>query len=312
MLNGESIFDSAEQAELTRRFIGVVLHQQISKDEVSAQYNAFSYPIMPAYTDRFRLTTASFMGLSLIAIFLLWRTIVPPENRQIWAIAAGCVWMAAVLYIAALYFGYRYVSATENGLILSSYIRYTHSMLLPVVLFCFAALMPAFSGRHLALVRLSEKIKVNRNSLIFTAALAALLIFEPPYLKPLYVTQQAPEFRLQTEAATTQLRAAIGESRLWVLFPNDLPNGFLGQVLQYQLSPGRTYVERDVSALFQNPVSLRMELRSWEYAWFPAADPDLDAALERLIEGPLTERVYKIVTTGDQVRFQAVSGVFGS
>jgi hypothetical protein len=310
LVAGESIFDESQQVELTRRFIDVVLHQQISKDETSAQFNAFSYPAMPVYTDRFRLTTASLLGLSLIALLLIWRTIVPPEKRLLWAISAGCVWLTAVAYIVVLYFGYRFVSATENGLILSSYVRYSHSMLLPVVLFCFAPLLPAFAGRHTSPVRLNEKIVVGRHSLVFSIALLALLIFEPPYLEPIYVTQQPPEFRLQTEATTSQLREEIGESSLWVFFPNNFSNGLIGQILQYQLSPGRTHVEQDAAVVFEDQELLREELHKWEYAWFPASDPELDAALERLIGGPVTERLYRINVIDGQIRFAPIAGVF--
>jgi len=310
LVAGESIFDESQQIELTRRFIEVVLHQQISKDETSAQFNAFSYPAMPVYTDRFRLTTASLLGLSLIALLLIWRTIVPPKKRSLWAIIAGCVWLTAVAYIVVLYFGYRFVSATENGLILSSYVRYSHSMLLPVILFCFAPLLPAFAGRHTPPVRLNEKIAVGRHSLVFSIALLALLIFEPPYLEPIYVTQQSPEFRLQTETATSQLREEIGESSLWVFFPNNFSNGLIGQILQYQLSPGRTHVEQDAAVVFEDQELLREELHNWEYAWFPASDPELDAALERLIGGPVTERLYRIDGSNGQIHFAPVTGVF--
>ena len=307
---GESIFDESEQAELTRRFIEVVLHQQISKDEVSAQLNAFSYPAMPMYDDTFRLTTASLLGLSLIAFFLSWRTIVAAEYRYAWAIAAGCVWLTALAYIFVLYFGYRFVSATTNGMVLSSYVRYAHSMLLPVVLFCFAPLLPAFAGRQLPRVALNEKLSVSRNSLVFAVSLAVFLFLETPYVQPLYVTQQPPEFRTQTEALTTRLRDAIGESSLWVLFPNDFSNGLIGQILQYQLTPGRTYVEQDATVMFGSQEALRAELRNWEYAWFPASDPEIDAAIERLVGKPVIERVYRIDSSGQQLRLLPVPGIF--
>jgi len=306
---GESIFDEAQQAELTRRFIDVVLHQQISKDEVSAEFNAFSYPTMEYYKDNYRLTTASLLGISLVALILLWRTIVPHEIRMQWTIVAGCVWLTALAYICALYFGYRLVSATENGLILSSYIRYAHTMLLPLVLFGFATLLPALAGRQTPIVRINEKVKVSRRSLVFSVVLVTLMIFEPPYLRPLFIQQQPPEFRWETEPLTTQLREGIGEASLWVLFPSKFSDGLFGQILKYELTPGRTHVELDAAEIFERYAMLREDLRHWQYAWFPAAGPELDRAIERLIGAPITERLYRIDTSGADIQFIPVSGI---
>jgi hypothetical protein len=306
----DSIFDTAQQAELSRRFIEVVLHQQISKDKVSARYNAFSHPHMPLYQESFRLTTASLFGLSLIVLFLLWRTVVPPDSRQSWAIVAGSVWLAAVAYIGILYLGYRYVSGNDRGFILSSYIRYAHSMLLPVVLICFAPLLPAFAGSHMPAVKLSAKLEVSRHSMIFLLLLTALYIFERPYLKPLYTTQRPPDIRMVTEQMTNQLRAAIGDARLWILFPAIDADGYVGQLLQYQLSAGPTHVEQDATVLFGDHAALKSELRNWEYMWFLVEDPKLDAGLERLIGEEVAERVFRIDVSDGNITFEPVTGIF--
>ena len=306
----ESIFDTAQQAELSRRFIEVVVHQQISKDELSAQYNAFSYPLMPLFKESFRLTTASLLGLSLIAMFLLWRTIVPPDSRQSWAIVGGCVWLAAVAYIGILYLGYRYVSGNDHGLILSSYVRYAHSMLLPVVLFCFAPLVPAFAGDHTPPVKLGDNLDVGRHSIISSLSLLALLAFERPYLEPAYTTQRPPEIRMVTERMTSQLRDAIGDARLWILFPAVDSNGFLSHLLQYQLSPGSAYVEQDAMVLLGDHTALKSDLRNWEYMWFAVKGPELDSALERLIGEEAVERVFRIDASDDKITFEPVTGIF--
>lgn len=306
----DSIFDTAQQAELSRRFVEVILHQQISKDELSARYNAFSYPLMPLYQESFRLTTASLLGLSLIVLFLLWRTVVPPDSRQSWAIVAGCVWLAGVAYIGVLYLGYRYVSGNDHGFILSSYIRYAHSMLLPVVLFCFAPLLPVFAGSHMPGVKLSAKLEVSRHSMIFLLLLTALYVFERPYLKPLYTTQRPPEIRVVTERITSQVRAAIGNARLWILFPAVDSNGFLSQLLQYQLSPAPTHVEQDATVILGDHEALKSELRNWEYMWFVVKDPKLDSGLERLIGEKVAERVFRIDVSDGNITFEPVTGVF--
>jgi hypothetical protein len=310
LMERDSVFDSSQQAELTRRYIEVVMHQQISKDEISAQYNAFSYPLMPVFKENLRLTTASILGFSLIMLFLLSRTIVSNDIRQYWVIAAACVWLNAVAYIGILYLGYRYLSGNENGLYLSSYVRYAHSMLLPVVLFCFAPLVPAFAGSHLPPLKLAARLKVGRHSMIFFLVLTALVFFERPYLKPLYTTQRPPEIRTQLDPLTDQLRRTIGAARLWVFFPNSASNGFIGQMLQYQLSPGPAYIEEDASILLGNQEILRDELGNWEYAWFPIQDTEFDAALERLVGTTVTERIFRITGSGSNIAFEPVHGIF--
>jgi hypothetical protein len=95
-----------------------------------------------------------------------------------------------------------------------------------------------------------------------------------------------------------------------VFFPDIVPNGVIKEILKYQLTPGRTYVEYDAAVLLGDQERLQSELRDWEYAWFPATGPELDAALERLIGGPVTERIYRIDSSGPLVRFVPVTGIF--
>jgi len=310
LVSQDSIYSSEQQAELTRRFVDVILHQQISKDEVSRKYNAFNYLLMPQFEKRFRLTTISLLGLSLVMLILLWRFEIPPDRKLIWAVAAGSVWLIAVAYIGVLYLGYRFVAADGNGLILSSFIRYAHSMLLPVVLFCFAPLLPAFAGNQQRQFKISGKFDVARSTLFFSLALAALYVFEPPYLKPLYTPQQAPEFRTQFDPLTSQLREKIGPTRLWVFYPDTAANSFAGQILQYQLSPGRVYVEHDAAVLLGDPGKLENELKNWEYLWYVTGSPELDIAFQRLLGETPTERVYRIVSADGGVRFEPVHDVF--
>jgi len=308
--SGDSIFDAAEQSEITRRFVEVMFHQQISKDEISAQYHAFSYPIMPVYTDRFRMTTVSLLGFSLIAIFFLWKLFLPIAVRNAWAVTALLVWLTAPVYLLALYFSYKFVSLTAQGIILSSYVRYAHSILLPLVVIIFAAMIPAFSGHLHRPVKLSAKVALPRPMLAFSTLLLLLVVFERPYLERLYVTQTAPDFRLQTEPLTKNLRAEIGDSRLWVFFPNESGNGFPGKLLTYQLSPGRTFVEQDQAAAFARIDELKTELSNWDYLWIAAASPEIDAVFESLVGGELADRVFKIEANENSVNFTPIYGIF--
>jgi len=70
---------------------------------------------------------------------LLTRTIVTIPIRRYWAIAAACVWLSAVAYIAVLYLVYRLASTTESGfffIVLRSLCTFD-AITRCVVLFCF-------------------------------------------------------------------------------------------------------------------------------------------------------------------------------
>lgn len=305
--SAESVLTDAQQQELTRRFIDVLMHQQISKDEISAQYNAFSYPIMGAFTERFRLTTFSLMGLSLIAIFLSWHGVISKDIRLSWVVASGSTWLAGAVYITGLYLGYRYASKSDYDLLLSSYVRYTHSMLLPIALFCFTPLLPLFRGAPTQPVKLGENLFIERRFAIFAVGLVAIYLLEPPYLRPLYTEQPPHDFRIQTEPVTDRLRVLTGDSPLWVFFPNEVENGVLGQMLQYQLSPGRVHVEESADRLIANPVALREELRNWEYIWFANKSPEFQSASEVLLGQIIGDGIFRVDIVDDQVQFVAIA-----
>ena len=271
LVERDSNFSAEQQNEITRRFIEVLFKQQISKDELSSQYNAFSYQ---------------------------------------WSIASGLTWLTAVAYIGVLFMGYRFIANDQNGLHLSSYIRYAHSMLLPLLIVLFAPLVPAFRANEGAVVGIGEGIGIRRTSLVFAAALGAFLVVETPYLKPAYTTQQPPDLRLQLEPMTLTLRQQIGEAPLWVYFPNNMTNGFIGQLMQFQLSPGRVKIEEDFDALTDDPDAIRAQLADFDYAWFIIQTPEIDAAIEKLTGDEVTARIFRIEKDGADIRFAPATELF--
>lgn len=310
LVERDSNFSAEQQSEITRRFIEVLFKQQISKDELSSQFNAFSYPMMPLYTDRFRLTTFSFLALAAVALLLQYRLVIQPGRRLQWAIASGLTWLTAVAYIGVLFMGYRFIANDQNGLHLSSYIRYAHSMLLPLLIVLFAPLVPAFRANQGAVVEIGKGLGIRRTSLVFAAAFGAFFVVETPYLKPAYTTQQPPDLRLQLEPMTLALRQQIGEAPLWVYFPNNMTNGFIGQLMQFQLSPGRVKVEEDMDALTADPDAIRAQLADFDYAWFIIQTPEIDAAIEKLTGGEVTARIFRVEKDGADIRLAPATELF--
>jgi hypothetical protein len=215
-----------------------------------------------------------------------------------------------VAYIGVLFMGYRFIANDQNGFNMSSYIRYAHSMLLPLLIVLSAPLIPAFRADEGAVVEVGKGIGIRRTSLVFAAALGAFLVVETPYLKPVYTTQQPPDLRLQLEPMTLALRQQIGEAPLWVYFPNTMTNGFIGQLLQFQLSPGRVEVEEDFDALSEDPDALRSRLADFDYAWFIIQTPEIDVALEALTGSEVTARIFRIEKDGVDVRLEPATELF--
>lgn len=310
LLERDSVFSQQEQDEIERRFREVFFKQQISKDEISSQYNAFSYPMMPLYTDRFRLTTFSFLALAAVAMLLQWLYVFPRDRKVLCGMASGLTWLTAVAYIGILFMGYRYIANNDNGLNLSSYIRYSHSMLLPVLIMVFAPLLPAFRSPGDAQLALGEDISVSRTSAVFSALLVLFMFFETPYLQPLVTTQTPPDLRLQTETLTIRIRQKIGDAPLYVFFPNAMTNGFIGQMLQFQLSPGRTVVGEDIRELLEDPQAFGQALADYEYAWFPIQSEEIDLALEPMLRGDVTQRLFRVGLEGDSVTLTSADDIF--
>lgn len=71
-----------------------------------------------------------------------------------------------------------------------------------------------------------------------------------------------------------------------------------------------SYVEQDVAVLLDNQVTLKDELRNWEYMWFLVKDAKLDSGLERLIGEKVEERVFRIDVSDGNITFEAVTGIF--
>jgi len=139
-----------------------------------------------------------------------------------------------------------------------------------------------------------------------------MYVFESPYLRPLYAEQPPHEFRVQTEPITERMRELTGNSPLWVFFPNDVENGVLGQMLQYQLSPGRVHVEETSVRLLTDPDSLQEELRNWQYIWIANKNPEFQPAIEALTGRGLGDGLFRITLVGDQLQFVEVANSLGA
>jgi hypothetical protein len=301
---GEQL-DPEQGAEVTRRFLEIFTHQQLSNDGVSRQFNAFTYSIRDLFTDPYRLSTAG-----LFVVFVIWwlgllLIVLRGWDRWQWGIIAGGIALTSAAYVFALYLRYRY-TAGEYGLALSSYMRYVHTVALPMLIVSFAPLLPAFrtTGAERAWSIAGRRAPLA--SVIAAMGCAALYVFEPPYVRPVYEQSLGGELRSQLEPVAAAISASAGRSPVWVFLPGDSPNQYIGRLVQYLLAPTPARVERDPDYFARDEADILERWAGFRYVWFPAM---LEApAADRFVEItglPLTEGLFAVsVDPSGGVRLQ--------
>jgi hypothetical protein len=294
-LNSDKV--AAEQgAEITRRFLEVFAEQQLSNDRVSRQFNSFRYATRDLYTDSYRLST-----LGLFVAFSIWWIgltvlVLRGSERRTWALVACGVASTGIAYIGALYLTYRF-AAGEDGLLLSSYTRYVHTIALPMLIVCFAPLLPAFRGHEPERGWRVLGRSVPLPSVLALAACVVLYVFETPYLRPVFERNSILALRLEVEPLAGGVHSVVGRSSVWLYLPGDLANGFVGHLFQYLMAPTPTHVERSKEFLERAPDAVLEDWSKFDYVWLPAElEPEIADRFVEVAGLPLTERLFVVST----------------
>ena len=307
LFRGDSILDADQEDELAQRFSTVITDQQLSKNAALRSYDEFSFPIMDIFTDRFRLTTLSFLVIWIIWQILVLQWSVQPADRLMWSITALGVLLGSILYIGLLYLSYRFAFG-ENGLRLPSYLRYVHTVTLPLLLIGAAPLIPAFRGQTERIERLQGLRTAHPASLLFLFALAALYVLETPHLRPFYRANGELAFRHLTAPLAERVQSIVGASRIWVYLPIQDPNGLLDMVMRFQLSPARVEVEADAHYFAGDQLELPDAWRDQDYLWFPLEHPEIDAKIATHVSGGMGQRLIRVTPTGDGLLIVPLTG----
>jgi hypothetical protein len=289
--------DTKQGAEITRRFLEVLSEQQLSNDGVSRQFYSFSYLIRDQFTDPYRLST-----LGLFVAFSLWWIaltvlVLRGSERWTWGIVAAGVAFTGVVYIAALYLTYRFASGAY-GLVISSYTRYVQTIALPMMIVCFAPLLPAFRGREPEPSRRILGRSVPLRSILALVGCIGLYVFETPYLRPVFEKNAVVTLRPQLEPITAAIHSAVGESSVWLYLPGD-EEGFVGHLFQYLMAPTPTSVERETTFLDRAPSEVFEVWSKFDYVWLPAElEPETAKRFAEVAGVPLTQRLFIVSTDG--------------
>ncbi|HEX7235719.1 MAG TPA: hypothetical protein VF405_02085, partial [Gammaproteobacteria bacterium] len=177
----------------------------------------------------------------------------------------------------------------------SSYMRYVHTVALPMLIVSFAPLLPAFRSVDAAHAWVIAGRRIPLASVLAVLGCAALYTFETPYLRPVYERNRVVQMREQLEPLTAPISAVAGRSRVWVYLPNDYPNQFVGRLIQYLLAPTPAHVERDAQYFARDRAEVLENWAGFDYVWLPAEiEPQIAGQFSEIAGLPLTERLFVV------------------
>ena len=257
-----------QHAVTTRHFLDVFVHTQLSNNDWFWQFNEFTYDVQHHFSGQHRLTTAALL-CAFGAWWLLLQFRQPPGGpRRVWGVVAGGLFLTAAGYVISLYLAYLFAFA-ERGVMLPSYTRYLSTITLPLLICCFAPLLPGFRTPLKTESRSVLGAKVNVKAGVFGLGLAILYLFETPYFQPVLLPNPSIEPRRQWEPLTRTVQATISRASLWIYLPDDDPHGFVARLLRYLLAPNTTSVEGSRAGVLQDPAATLETWKQFDYLWFP-------------------------------------------
>jgi hypothetical protein len=288
--------DAEQGAEITRRFLEVFSEQQLSNDSVSSEFNGFVYETRELFTDRYRLSTLGlFVTFSIWWIGLTVLVLRGPE-RRIWGIVASGVALTGIAYLVALYLTYRF-AAGEYGLLLSSYTRYARTIALPMLIVCFAPLLPAFRGPEPERAWRILGRSAPRHSILALVGCVGLYVFETPYLRPVFEKNAVDTLRPELEPIAAAIHSAVGRSSVWLYLPNDYENRFVGHLFQYLMTPTPIHVERARAFLDREPSEVLEDWSKFDYVWLPSeVNAEIANRFAEVTGLPLIDRLFLVST----------------
>ena len=309
LLSGETKFSEIEMQTYRDHFWEALSRQQLSRDENSLKFNEFGYRLMPLFQDSFRLTL-----LGMLLIFPLWALLIIywSENtrRFEYAMVLGVLYFTALAYLFIMYRTYPLIHTVERAQNLVSFLRYAHTISLPLFLIGLALFAPPFQTSKTNNIKSFFK---NFKTITFGIALLLLFVFETPIIKPFYTTASfenypgftASKWRKDTDDITQKIKETIGNANLWIYLPIQ-DNGFFSTALRYQMTPVRTVVNRDPEFLKKPGKELGMIWDDHDYLWFPIINPETEAFFKKRFTN-IKSRLLKVTKNDTHISITGVA-----
>ena len=298
LLANDTALSAKQKHETAQRFREVFFDQQISKDQTSVSFNEFSYPLMPLYKGSLRLTAFWLFTLFAIVYGIHLLSIGLSEWRWTWGIVGLGLILTSLAYTATVFLSYQFAFA-ERGPLLPSYVRYMHSIALPLVLAAFAPLLPAFEPNPGGKANNSGKSVLWFPAEAFLIGLTALLVFETPYPRPLLESNPEIPIRMQTREAAELIREEAAGGAAWVFLPMDTPNGFNSRVLAFELSPVPAFVETSDRFVDLPDSEILRIWKNYSVVWMPLLNDELVARVEGVLGETLRSHIIRVQVDAD-------------
>lgn len=269
LLSDEKVLDSKMEAEVKERFWTVVKYQQLHKEQISLNYNEFSYGLMSKYEKELKLSTLGVFFFFLLMSLLAYTITENKDKKRELCIISSYILLITIIYLFILYFSFL-VAFGNGALRIPSFVRYMNMSILPLLLVGFSLYLPVFHSKEPSKEKLTDKIKV------FLSGLGVILILTfitEPYFKPLY-SQLTNGFRAQIDKATENILKEVPEkSSIFVIFPVK-NNGSLNNILKYSLIPTKATVS-DNSFSSKTSAEMMNVFLKYDYIWFAVLNQEL-------------------------------------
>jgi len=190
----------------------------------------------------------------------------------------GIPLLTSLAYLGIMYLSYPLIHG-ERAPLLVSFLRYSHTVLLPLLLIGLGVLAPAFGSSRSG----NNSWQFIRNIGVFAMALLLLYGFEKPVLSP-FITPQtfenypnniALQWSYFTRNITEKMRSRLNKASVWIHLP--IPdNGLHATQIRYFLSPVRASVDTTMNLYDRRSGDLASLWDDYDYLWFPVINANQD------------------------------------
>lgn len=316
LLTGEKPISQETEKIIKDRWMEVFLHQQISNSQITQNFNEFNYALMELYTDEYRLSTAGAILLIAILIALMSFTFYRKNPKKV-LLYGTYILITTSVFIAIIYLSYFIVfnDAMKKGLV--SYMRYTHTALLPTMFFLISLLLPISRDKS-EIEAYSEK-PISKPEIFPLIVLFAFTVYiyalETPYLKTIYKPNELISIRSYDQnilSALVQNNIPQNEKILAILPPESY--GHLRNYLRYDMSPKYTNITtlnlQDVLSSKGALASLSEKIAKNEYLFLPYQDNNLKKIYSEIFSNNGNVFTFYKVTTSKEKQNLELQAIF--
>jgi hypothetical protein len=230
----ESSGDASRADEIRARFASAWHQIPLRRIAASEDVNAFNWTHRARFSETGGLATGGWLA-AFGFTFALAIVCARRRGRAAPVVASGVFLLGMFVFYEAVLLRL-YLTAGEHGLLLSSFVRYTNTILFPMWGVAIAWFSPALGPTE-------RRGRSPLESTLLTVGIGALLVFEPPLLTPLYEPRPAQPFRVHVREGAARVSELVGrDARLFVQIPKGALAGRRAAMLTHELTPTPTTV----------------------------------------------------------------------